>query len=54
MFVNIVPVQAIVDTGAPFNIISTKFPSCLVLPPDLIHSKQYDTAGEHGTTLQGV
>ena len=54
MFVNEVPVWAILDTGAPFNIVSTKFLSCLKLPPDLIHSKQYGTAEDHGTTSQGA
>ena len=53
-FMNEVPARAIVDTSAPFNIVTTKFLSCLELPPDLIHLKQYGTGGEHGTTSQGA
>ena len=54
VFGNEVPVQAIVDTGTHFIFVSTKFLSCLKLPPDLIHSKKYGTSGEHGTTSQVV
>ena len=53
-FLNEVPVQAIEDTSSSSNSVSAKFLSRLKLPSDLIHSKQYGTAGEHGTLSQGA
>lgn len=54
MFVHELRVRAIVDTGAPFCIVSTKFTNRLRLPPNLVHHKQYGTAGEHTTTSCGA
>ena len=48
--VNNIPTRAIVDTGAPFCIISSAFAKRLNKSPDNIHSKQYGTAGPHATT----
>ena len=47
-------VRAIVDSGAPMNIISTKLVKRLGVPPDIEHKKEYGTAGPHNTTLQGA
>ena len=51
---NNIPTRAIVDTGAPFCIISSAFAKCLNKSPDIIHSKQYGTAGPHATTSLGA
>ncbi|KAJ9071780.1 DNA damage-inducible protein 1 [Entomophthora muscae] len=53
IFVNKIKVQAIIDTGAPINIVSTCLVKRLGLAPDIDHWKQYGTAGLTVTTTQG-
>ena len=47
ILVNNYPVCAIVDFGAPINIISTKLASKIGLKPDLEYTCEYRTAGTH-------
>ncbi|KAJ9089117.1 DNA damage-inducible protein 1 [Entomophthora muscae] len=54
IFVNKIKVQAIIDTGAPINIVSTQLVKRLGLAPDIDHQKQYGTAGLKVTTAQGA
>ncbi|KAJ9082554.1 hypothetical protein DSO57_1003326 [Entomophthora muscae] len=54
IFVNKIKVQAIIDTGAPINIVSTCLVKRLGLAPDIDHRKQYGTAGLTTTTAQGA
>ncbi|KAJ9064072.1 DNA damage-inducible protein 1 [Entomophthora muscae] len=54
IFVNKIKVQAIIDTGAPINIVSMCLIKRLGLAPDIDHRKQYDTAGLTVTTAQGA
>ncbi|KAJ9066139.1 DNA damage-inducible protein 1 [Entomophthora muscae] len=54
IFVNKIKVQAIIDTGAPINIVSTRLVKRLGLAPDIGHWKQYGTAGLTVTTAQGA
>ncbi|KAJ9053065.1 hypothetical protein DSO57_1027841 [Entomophthora muscae] len=54
IFVNKLKVQAIIDTGPPINIVSSKLVQCMGLAPDIDHKKQYDTAGLGCTTSQGA
>ncbi|KAJ9059535.1 DNA damage-inducible protein 1 [Entomophthora muscae] len=54
IFVNKIKVQAIIDTGAPINIVSTCLVKRLGLAPDIDHQKQYGTAGLTVTTAQGA
>ena len=54
ILVNNQSVRAIVDLGAPMNIISTKLVKRLGVPPDIEHKKEYGTAGPHNTTSQGA
>ncbi|KAJ9065024.1 hypothetical protein DSO57_1024221 [Entomophthora muscae] len=54
IFENKTKVQAIIDTGAPINIISTCLVKRLGLAPDIYHQKQYGTSGLTLTTAQGV
>ena len=49
-----VPVRAILDTGAPGNIVLSKFVKKLGLQPDLIHEEIYGTAGPHSTKSTGA
>ncbi|KAJ9064252.1 hypothetical protein DSO57_1032480 [Entomophthora muscae] len=44
-FVNKLKVQAIIDTGAPINIVFSKLVRRMGLAPDINHKKQYGTAG---------
>ncbi|KAJ9055439.1 DNA damage-inducible protein 1 [Entomophthora muscae] len=54
IFVNKLKVQAIIDTGAPINIVSSKLVQQMGLAPDIDHKKQYGTAGLDCTTAQGA
>ncbi|KAJ9067103.1 DNA damage-inducible protein 1 [Entomophthora muscae] len=54
IFVNKIKVQAIIDTGAPINIVSTHLVKHLGLAPDIDHWKQYGTAWLMVTTAQGA
>ncbi|KAJ9057098.1 hypothetical protein DSO57_1025841 [Entomophthora muscae] len=54
IFVNKLKVQAIINTGAPINILSSKLVWCMGLAPDIDHKKQYGTAGLGCTTAQGA
>ena len=54
ILVNNQSVRAIVDLGAPMNIISTKLVKRLGVPPDIEHKKKYGTAGPRNTTSQGA
>ncbi|KAJ9084122.1 hypothetical protein DSO57_1027594 [Entomophthora muscae] len=54
IFVNKLKVQAIIDTGAPINIVSSKLVRQMGLAPDIDHKKQYGTAGLDCTAAQGV
>ncbi|KAJ9050651.1 DNA damage-inducible protein 1 [Entomophthora muscae] len=54
IFVNKLKVQAIIDTGAPINIVSSKLVQQIGLTPDINHKKQYGTAGLDCTTAQGA
>ena len=51
---NNIPARAIVNTDALFCIISSTFAERLNKSPDIIHSKQYGTAGPHATTSLGA
>ena len=51
---NKVKVRAIIDSGAPINIVSTKLINCLKLLSDIYHAKTYGTAGLSSTTLVGA
>ncbi|KAJ9089530.1 DNA damage-inducible protein 1 [Entomophthora muscae] len=53
MFVNKLKVRAIINTGAPINIVSSKLVRRMGLTPDIGHKKQYGTAGLGCTTAQG-
>ncbi|KAJ9062166.1 DNA damage-inducible protein 1 [Entomophthora muscae] len=52
--VNNLKVWAIIHTGAPINIVSSKLVWQMGLAPDIDHRKQYGTAGLDCTTTQGV
>ncbi|KAJ9068363.1 DNA damage-inducible protein 1 [Entomophthora muscae] len=52
IFVNKIKVQAIIDMGAPINIVFTCLVKRLGLAPDIDHRKQYDTAGLTVVTAQ--
>ncbi|KAJ9052494.1 hypothetical protein DSO57_1033567 [Entomophthora muscae] len=54
IFVNKIKVRAIIDMGAPINIVFTRLVKFLVLAPDIDHRKQYGTAGLTVTTAQGA
>ena len=54
ILVNNYPVRAIVDSGAPINIISTKLVSKIGLKPDLEYSHEYGTAGTHSVMSKGA
>ncbi|KAJ9067770.1 hypothetical protein DSO57_1035868 [Entomophthora muscae] len=54
IFVNKLKVQAIINTGAPINIVSSKLVRQMGLAPDIDHKKQYGTAGLDCTTTQGA
>ncbi|KAJ9049082.1 hypothetical protein DSO57_1028271 [Entomophthora muscae] len=54
IFVNKIKVWAIVDTGAPVNIVSTCLVKRLGLAPEIDHQKQYGTARLTVTTTQGA
>ncbi|KAJ9064391.1 DNA damage-inducible protein 1 [Entomophthora muscae] len=54
IFVNKLKVQAIIDIGAPINIVSSKLVQKMGLAPDIDHKKSYGTAGLNCTTAQGV
>ncbi|KAJ9067370.1 DNA damage-inducible protein 1 [Entomophthora muscae] len=54
IFVNKLKVQAIIDTGAPINIVSSKLVQQMGLAPDIDHKKQYGTSGLDCTTTQGA
>ena len=54
ILVNNYPVRAIVDSGAPINIISTKLVSKIGLKPDLEYSCEYGTAGIHLVMSKGA
>ncbi|KAJ9077266.1 DNA damage-inducible protein 1 [Entomophthora muscae] len=53
IFVNKLKMQAIIDTGAPINIVSSKLVRKMGLAPDIDHKKQYSTAVLDCTTAQG-
>ncbi|KAJ9079507.1 DNA damage-inducible protein 1 [Entomophthora muscae] len=50
IFVNKLKVRAIINTGAPKNIVSSKLVRQMGLTPDIDHKKQYGTAGLGCTT----
>ena len=52
--VNKVKVRAIIDSGAPINIVSTRLVKKLGLAPDVAHCQTYGTAGPETTTLLGA
>ena len=54
ILVNNYPVRAIVDSGAPINIISTKLVSKIGLKPDLEYACEYGTAGTHSVMSKGA
>ncbi|KAJ9053423.1 DNA damage-inducible protein 1 [Entomophthora muscae] len=54
IFVNKLKVRAIIDTGAPINIVSSKLVRQMGLAPDIDHKKSYGTAGLDCTTAQGA
>ncbi|KAJ9057673.1 hypothetical protein DSO57_1020410 [Entomophthora muscae] len=54
IFVNKLKVRAIIDTGAPINIVPSKLVRQMGLAPDINHKKQYGTAGLDCTTAQGA
>ncbi|KAJ9076813.1 DNA damage-inducible protein 1 [Entomophthora muscae] len=54
IFVNKLKVRAIIDTGAPINIVSSKLVRCMGFASDIDHKKQYGTAGLCCTTAQGA
>ncbi|KAJ9082710.1 DNA damage-inducible protein 1 [Entomophthora muscae] len=54
IFVNKLKVQAIINTGAPTNIVSSKLVWQMGLAPDIDHKKLYGTAGLACTIAQGA
>ncbi|KAJ9062876.1 DNA damage-inducible protein 1 [Entomophthora muscae] len=54
IFVNKLKVQAIINTGAPINIVSSKLVRQMGLAPDIDHKKSFGTAGLDCTTNQGA
>ncbi|KAJ9085427.1 DNA damage-inducible protein 1 [Entomophthora muscae] len=54
IFMNKLKVQAIIDTGAPINIVSSKLVRQMGLAPDIDHKKSYGTAGLDCTITQGA
>ncbi|KAJ9064108.1 hypothetical protein DSO57_1033814 [Entomophthora muscae] len=52
IFVNKLKVRAIIDTGAPINIVSSKLVQQVGLAPEINHRKQYGTAGLDCTMAQ--
>ncbi|KAJ9073298.1 hypothetical protein DSO57_1018013 [Entomophthora muscae] len=54
IFVNKLKVRAIIDTGVPINIVSSKLVWQMGHAPDIDHNKQYGTAGLDCTTAQGA
>ena len=54
VFINKVKVQAIVDTGAPVNVISSQLAKRIKMAPDLPYNKTYGTAGLNLTTAVGA
>lgn len=54
ILVNSIPTRAIVDSGAPFCVISSAFAKTLKKQPDIAHKQQYGTAGANPTTSIGA
>ncbi|KAJ9074814.1 hypothetical protein DSO57_1002660 [Entomophthora muscae] len=54
IFMNKLKVQAIIDTGAPINIVSSKLVQQMWLDPDIDHKKQYGIAILDCTIAQGA
>ena len=54
IFVCKIKVRAIIDSGAPINIVSTKLVKRLGIAPDIAHHKEYGTAGPHSTMSEGA
>ncbi|KAJ9083122.1 DNA damage-inducible protein 1 [Entomophthora muscae] len=54
IFVNKLKVQAIINTGAPINIVSSKLVRQMGLALDIDHKKSYGTAGIDCTIAQGA
>ncbi|KAJ9058370.1 hypothetical protein DSO57_1013036 [Entomophthora muscae] len=54
IFMNKLKVQAIIDTGAPIDIVSSKLVQQMGLATDIDHKKSYGTAGLDCTTSQGA
>ena len=54
IWVNKIKIQAIVDTGAPINVVSTKFDKILGIAPDIALQKEFGTAGLQPTVSQGA
>ncbi|KAJ9070266.1 DNA damage-inducible protein 1 [Entomophthora muscae] len=54
IFANKLKVQAIIDTGAPINIVSSKLVRQMGLTPDIDHKKHYVTARLDCTSAQGA
>ncbi|KAJ9055085.1 hypothetical protein DSO57_1007840 [Entomophthora muscae] len=54
IFVNKLKVQAIINTGPPVNIVSSKLVQQMELAPDIDHKKSYGTDGLDCTTAQGA
>lgn len=47
-------VAAIIDTGAPDNIISTKLMICMKLAPDIPYNKKFSIDGTNSTQAVGA
>ena len=54
VFVNKVKVLAVIDTGAPVNVISTNLVKKIKLAPDLPYTEKYGTAGPISTNAVGA
>ena len=54
IFVNNTAVCEIIDSGAPFNIVTSWLCKKLNILPDLDYAKEFGTAGQFSTTFQGV
>lgn len=54
MWVNKIKIRAIVDTGAPINVINTQFAKKLGIASDIDYRKKFGTAGMQSTTAQST
>jgi len=49
-----IPVRAVLDTGAPLVILSSKFIKRIKFQPDISYDRLFGTAGDHKVTAQGA